>query len=184
MASPWHWPLVHSVAFWLLASLLVGALANQLPPRWLERFSLRPEAPERGPEAQGRVGRAGPLAIRTWKRWIPDAGGALPGGVRKATLVRRDPESLRRLTLETWRAELVHWALLPAGLITGLWLPPPGMLVNLMVALVLNLPCLLLQRFNRSRLQRCLARMERDAGGGAQGQHPQRLPRKRNAETR
>ena len=149
--------------FWLLASLLVGLLANLLPAAWLE---LTPSGvvfpntlPRTDPIRVRPVPRAmGPLGIRMWKRWIPDAGGALPSGVPKASLVRHDRASLQRLVLETRRAELVHWALLPGGLLTALWLPPAGVLVNVVFALAFNLPCLLLQRYNRARLQRCLAR--------------------------
>jgi glycosyl-4,4'-diaponeurosporenoate acyltransferase len=141
--------VLSSVGFWLLASLLVGMLANLLPQRWLLTARRPPPL------------RAAPcgLGIRVWKRWIPDAGGALPGGVRKASLVRRDPLALRRLVAETRRAELVHGVLWPAGLVTALWLPPAGVLVNLVFATLFNLPCLLLQRHNRRRLQRCLARI-------------------------
>jgi glycosyl-4,4'-diaponeurosporenoate acyltransferase len=154
MATPaWLPPVGASAAFWLLASLLIGGLANRLPDRVL-----------RSPPLAVRRDGAG---IRLWKRWIPDAGGALPGGVRKASLVRRDPQALRRLVLETRRAELVHAVLWPLGLLTALWLPPAGVLVNLAFATVMNLPCLLLQRHNRSRLQRCLARMA--APGRASG---------------
>jgi glycosyl-4,4'-diaponeurosporenoate acyltransferase len=149
-------PVLSSAAFWLGAALLVGLLANQLPPQWLGWGEPRPRA---AVQPRRRAPSAGPPGIRIWKHWIPDAGGTLPGGVRKATLVRRDPEALRRLVLETRRAELVHWALWPAGLLTALWLPPAGVLVNLVFATLFNLPCVLLQRFNRARLRRCLARM-------------------------
>ena len=156
-------PLLSSMAFWLLASLLVGSLANQLPTPWLQDSV--PEGPRpRQPVAPQAGRRMDPVGIRTWKRWIPDAGNALPGGVRKATLVRRDRMALQRLVLETRRAELVHWLLLPAGLVTALWLPPAGVLVNLLFALAFNLPCLLLQRFNRARLRDCLARLGHDCG--------------------
>ena len=141
--DPWL-PLLSSMAFWLLASLLVGLLANRLPQRWLQQ----PANPRHGE----------PPGIRVWKRWIPDFGGALPGGVRKATLVQRDPASLRRLLLETRRAELVHWLMLPGGLLTALWLPPAGVAVNVAFGLAFNLPCLLLQRYNGGRLRRCLGR--------------------------
>ncbi len=157
-ADVWLPPL-SSLIFWLLASLLVGLLANAVPPRWLQG-----SGPAEGADADRRPsGPPGPrpkqpLGIRVWKPWIPDAGGALPGGVRKATLVRRDPQSLRRLLLETRRAELVHWLLLPGGLLTALWLPLAGVLVNVVFGLAFNLPCLLLQRYNRARLRRCLGR--------------------------
>lgn len=160
--DPWL-PLLSSMAFWLLASLLVGLLANGLRATWLERpraTGASHHVPCRATQLQtGPGGRAPqPPGIRMWKRWIPDAGGALPGGVPKASLVRRDRDSLRRLVLETRRAELVHWLLLPAGLLTALWLPPAGVVVNMLFALAFNLPCLLLQRYNRARLLRCLKR--------------------------
>jgi glycosyl-4,4'-diaponeurosporenoate acyltransferase len=150
-------PALSSAAFWLVAALLVGQLANLVPPSWLATGRRRPAPP--APRSRGA--RAGPAGIRVWKRFIPDAGGALPGGVPKASLVRRDPVALRRLVVETRRAELVHWLLWPAGLLTALWLPPAGVAVNLVFGTVFNLPCVLLQRYNRLRLRRCLARMDR-----------------------
>jgi glycosyl-4,4'-diaponeurosporenoate acyltransferase len=152
-------PLVSSAAFWLLASVLVGLLANQLPERWLGAGSPRATLSAPASPWGGSSRQPGLLHIRGWKRWIPDAGGALPGGVRKASLVQRDPAALRRLLLETRRAEIVHWLLWPAALLTALWLPPAGVMVNLAFASLFNLPCVLVQRYNRGRLQRCLARM-------------------------
>jgi glycosyl-4,4'-diaponeurosporenoate acyltransferase len=152
-------PLLSSAAFWLVASLVVGSLANRLPPRWLEGWGAGAAAGQH-PPLRSRKGRPEPpLGIRRWKRWIPDAGGALPGGVQKASLVRRDPAALRRLVLETRRAEWVHWLLWPACLLTALWLPPAGVLVNLLFATAFNGPCVVLQRYNRARLQHCLACM-------------------------
>jgi glycosyl-4,4'-diaponeurosporenoate acyltransferase len=148
-------PLLSSMAFWLSASLVVGLLANHLPATWLQRVG--------GAWASPAPLATEPPGIRLWKRWIPDAGAALPGGVRKASLVRRDPQSLRRLVLETRRAELVHGLLLSSGWLTALWLPPLGVLVNVLFALAFNLPCLLLQRHNRARLLRMLSRADRRA---------------------
>jgi glycosyl-4,4'-diaponeurosporenoate acyltransferase len=150
-------PLISSAAFWLGSALLVGLLANQVPPWWLGSVDQR--SSRLPPRQPARMGVSGAPGIRIWKRWIPDAGGALPGGVSKASLVRRDPAALRRLMVETRRAELVHWLLWPAGLLTALWLPPAAVLVNAVFATCFNLPCVLLQRYNRARLRRCLARL-------------------------
>lgn len=153
LSDPWLQPL-SSAAFWSLYSLLVGLFANQLPDAWLQRQGVRQSSNLLNVRPKGLLG------IHRWKRWIPDAGNALPGGISKATLVRRDTDSLLRLVLETSRAEIVHWALLPAGLITALWLPTAGVLVNVIFALAFNLPCVLLQRYNRARLLWFLSRLE------------------------
>ncbi len=159
-------PLLTCATLWLGWSLLVGACANALPLRWLQAepaCAFNSSAARASQQAYERW-----LVIRRWKGWIPDAGDALPGGIRKASLARREPQALRRLIAETRRAELVHWALWPAWLGTALWLPPSGVLLNLVFASLFNLPCLLLQRYNRLRLQRLLQGMG-EQGRGEQG---------------
>ncbi|MEY4298141.1 MAG: hypothetical protein RLZZ423_1320 [Cyanobacteriota bacterium] len=156
-------PLLASAGLWFGWSLLVGGLANAIPLAWLLPAAAAPGAVPARPAAN-RWQR------RRWTRWIPDAGPALPGGIRKASLARRDPQALRRLIAETRRAELVHWALWPAWLLTALWLPPPGVLINLLFATAFNLPCLLLQRLNRGRLRWLLWRLQ--SGLSAPASHP------------
>lgn len=138
-----------SAGFWLLASLVVGGVANRLPPHWLTPRTTQTLKDQPRPVA--------PAGIRHWKRWIPDAGNALPGGILKASLVQRDPASLERLVVETCRAELVHWMLWSAAFFTILWLPPPAIFGNLIFATVFNAPCLALQRYTRQRLRHCLS---------------------------
>jgi glycosyl-4,4'-diaponeurosporenoate acyltransferase len=142
-------------ALWLGWSLEVGAAANQLPLRWLnDPLSNRPLG--QASTALKHYERC--WLIRRWKPWIPDAGHVLPGGIRKASLMGRDRAGLERLLAETRRAELVHWALWPAWLVTALWLPPQGVVINLVFATLFNLPCLLLQRYNRLRVRQLLRR--------------------------
>jgi len=147
-------PVLGCAAGWFGWSLLIGGLANRLPRAVLQRDNrltrLRPWEQRRGYEQR--------LAIRFWKGLLPDAGPALPGGVAKGGLVRRDRRALEQLVAETRRAELVHWCLWPFWIVTALWLPPAGVLLNLLFASLFNLPCLVVQRYNRLRLQRTLAR--------------------------
>jgi len=168
------WLLLSSLAFWLLASLPVSLLASRLPAAWLEaswgervaETIHSPSAPLQPP--LGPRHPPGPTGVRVWKRWIPDASDALPGGVRKASLVRRASLSLGRLVNETRRAELVHWPRLPCGLLRAPGLPPAALVVNRLFGLAFNLLCLL--RWNRRRLLRCLADWRPPAAGGEHNQ--------------
>jgi glycosyl-4,4'-diaponeurosporenoate acyltransferase len=139
---------------WLSWSLLVGALANRVPPSWLAAGHWFWRLSRQG-RRQGFERR---LAIRRWKAWLPDAGNALPKGVAKAALVGRDRADLERLVLETKRAELVHLLLLPFWIVTSRWLTPAGVLLNLLFACGFNLPCIWIQRYNRLRLISLLER--------------------------
>ncbi len=149
--------LLSSALFWLLIKLHLVLVVNLLPARLLQTNP---------PPREWPVPAMTP-GIRTWKRWIPDAGPVLPGGIAKARLVGRDPATLQRLVIETRRAELVHWLLLPGGLLTALWLPSTGVVVNVGFALVFNLPCLLIQRYNRRRVQRLIRRFTLRASSAA-----------------
>jgi glycosyl-4,4'-diaponeurosporenoate acyltransferase len=155
-------PLLASGLLWLIGSLLIGGLANRLPAAALARDGVltRPR-----PWGESTAGYERRLGIRCWKNQLPDAGNALPGGVTKSRLVTRDRQALERLVAETRRAELVHLALWPLWLVTLLWLPPAGVLINLLFATLFNLPCLWLQRYNRLRLQQLLSRMDQTRGG-------------------
>jgi len=82
----------------------------------------------------------------------------------KNSLVGRDRATLQRLLAETRRAELVHLALWPFWIVTALWLPPVGVLINLIFATLFNLPFIWLQRYNHLRVQGTLQRLSRRAG--------------------
>jgi glycosyl-4,4'-diaponeurosporenoate acyltransferase len=134
-------------AIWLVWSLVVGWWAARLGAArvgadgWLTR--LRPW--ERDGRAYARVG------IRRWKGWLPDAG-RFGGGRPKVLGRRRDPDAWRHLAAETRRAERVHWIVLlalpvEATLNAGIVLVPMAV-----YAVVANVPCIAVQRYNRGRL--------------------------------
>ena len=80
------------------------------------------------------------------------------GGFAKGTLAGTKADYLRRFIRETWRGELCHWFALGCTPVFFLWNPGWADLVMVAYALAANLPCILAQRYNRSRFQRLLAR--------------------------
>ena len=155
--------LLACILGWLLWSVLVGWLAHRLPPQALDHDTW---LTGRRPWPESRSGFESRLAIRRWKSLLPDAGTAFPGGVAKNSLVGRDRASLQRLLAEIRRAELVHLALWPFCIVTALWLPPAGVLINLVFATLFNVPCLWLQRYNHRRVERALQGLIRRPGQG------------------
>lgn len=75
----------------------------------------------------------------------------------KRSLPRRDREGLTRFAAETRRAELVHWAIPAALPIFALWNPAALLAAMAAYALVANAPCVIVQRYNRGRIERVLA---------------------------
>lgn len=92
------------------------------------------------------------LRIHRWKGFFPEAGGFFPGGFSKKQLESRKPDYMETFVRETRRGELSHWlSMLPAPLffLWNDWRIGIGMLVY---ALVVNLPFIAINRFNRARL--------------------------------
>jgi glycosyl-4,4'-diaponeurosporenoate acyltransferase len=138
---------------WALWGTAVGYGAHRLPRASLadDNVLTRLHPWER----DGRVYER--LRIRRWKRVLPDAGAVFRGGVAKRDLVARDPASLRTLVEETRRAELVHWAVAGLAPVFALWNPAPLAVAMVAYAVAANAPCIVVQRYNRSRLLRVLA---------------------------
>jgi glycosyl-4,4'-diaponeurosporenoate acyltransferase len=98
------------------------------------------------------------LAIRRWKDRLPEAGALFAGGFSKRRLATHRRDHLERFVIETRRAEWVHWLVLAAAPAFFLWNPPWLAAVMVAYGVAANLPCILVQRYNRARLERILVR--------------------------
>jgi glycosyl-4,4'-diaponeurosporenoate acyltransferase len=96
--------------------------------------------------------------VRRWKDRLPEAGAFFAGGVAKDRLGTRDRTALARFRLETVRAERVHWILLCSGPLHLLWCRLPVGLGMIAFGVAFNVPFIVIQRYNRGRLDRILSR--------------------------
>jgi glycosyl-4,4'-diaponeurosporenoate acyltransferase len=148
---PIGWIIVLNVAGWLVIQLGLAWAFTKMPAPWLN-----PGASFVW-EHRGRL-YENLFAIKRWKDRLPDAARWFGGGFAKGTLARTNRDYLERFVRETWRGELCHWAALACAPLFFLWNPWWGDLIIVAYALAANLPCILIQRYNRLRFQRLLAR--------------------------
>lgn len=150
---PDEWIVGFCVVGWVAWSLLVGFLGHRLPLKLLETdtWLTRPR-----PWGEDRLWYVRVLRIKRWKDRLPEAGSFFKGGFCKRSVGDGNVSLIYRFLAETRRAEYVHFAIWLFWLVTMLWTPGWGVLVNLAVGTAFNLPCLWVQRYNRLRLQRTL----------------------------
>lgn len=137
-------------------------IGRLLPGNWFhgDRFPFRCFAFER----DGRVYEK--LGIRRWKDKVPDMSRILP----RVMLPKRlgwgvQPERVERMIQETCIAEFVHMILFVLGFgCVLLWDGPGGWMVAVVYNLLGNVPFILIQRYNRPRLQHLMAAMRAAAG--------------------
>lgn len=143
---------------WGVWSSVCGFAAHRLPRERLERdvWILRLHAVEAGGRGYERV-----LHIKRWKDRLPEAGALFRGGFSKRRVERHGRAYLAEFAVATRRAELAHWGIVALAPTFFAWMPLFGMPWWLATAmfgygLVANVPCILVQRYNRARLQRVL----------------------------
>ena len=150
MGERWIRLVALDAGAWTMLSIGVGYLGHRLPDRWLQRESIitRPRAFEQNGDFWQRR-----FAVRRWKDRLPEAG-AIFGGTSKRHLRHRNHAP--RLAIETRRAEVVHWTLMVSGPVFFVWNPPALALAMVLFGVAANGPCIVIQRFNRHRLQRII----------------------------
>lgn len=145
------------IAAWGIFHAATGYAAYRLGDARLSRdgWLLRPRRFEAGGRAYRRI------RIQRWKDRLPEAGALFPGGVSKRQLPARDLAGLRLFVRETRRAELTHWWAMFCAPLFLLWNPPLAAALLVAYGVLVNLPFILIQRYNRFRTQALVARLER-----------------------
>jgi len=142
---------------WGLLQLGAALLCLSLPERAFspERFFYRTHRWERG----GRIYET-LLHVKSWKHLLPDGAAAWKKrGYRKRSLSDHSEANLRRFLVESARGELTHWLAIAPFWLFGLIAPPDVLWIMLAYALAVNLPCIVVQRYNRPRIAALLERL-------------------------
>lgn len=153
--------VVVNILAWLGIHLGVAWAGTRLPIRLFSprHWIYRPRRWERGGRVYERC-----LGVKRWKDRLPDGAALFAGGFRKAGLEVASTEYLQRFERETCRGEMVHWAVLASSGLFFLWNPWWAGLIMIAYAVAANLPCILVQRYNRVRLARAIAARSGIAG--------------------
>ncbi len=150
--------VVVDVVAWGAFHAASGYAAHRLDEARISRdgWLLRP----RRFEAGGRWYRRR-LRISRWKDRVPEAGETFRGGVSKRHLPGRDVAGLTLFVRETRRAELGHWWAMACAPLFVLWNPPLASALLVGYGVVVNLPFIAIQRYNRFRTQALIERLTR-----------------------
>ena len=144
--------IILNIGVWPVIHFLVGyaAARRRRPSFHPDRGIYRLAKFEAGGSLYGRVG------VKKWKTWLPDCGDFFKPGFPKKTLRSRKRDYLEAFYFETCRAEFTHWLTMAWAPIFLLWNEWWVELIMMGYALAVNLPCIIVQRFNRGRLHRLL----------------------------
>lgn len=152
------WAVALSSVTWLGVSLAFGAWAASWPADRLATTG--PVTTLRGWEASGAWWQRH-LRVRRWKDALPEAGALFAAGRSKRHLDSPSTADLARFRVETVRAERVHWLILASTPVHLIWCRPAIAAGMVAFGVLFNVPFIVIQRYNRGRLDAVLARRAR-----------------------
>ena len=143
--------IVIDIIAWLLIHVCVSLSIDNISPdffnpeSWLYR--------ERRWENGGRIYQVF-LRIKIWKGLLPDGADLTKNRFRKKHLGNPDAAHVRRFIAETCRAELIHWLIFICSPLFFFWKEWWIGMIMVTYGLMVNVPCIVTQRYNRIRLKR------------------------------
>ena len=136
---------------WPVMQILIAVIGNTFGDEHFDPncFWLRPKKWERNGLIYKKV-----FKIHKWKHLLPDGAKVYKKGFQKKHIKNDDPVYLKAFIAETGRAETIHWVQIIPFWVFGLWSPPRVIGYMFCYAIVMNMPCIMAQRYNRPRLVR------------------------------
>jgi glycosyl-4,4'-diaponeurosporenoate acyltransferase len=148
------WTVMIDVFAWAFFHIIISVFCFLIPFRYFHSFIL---FKIRAWENSGQFWQD-LVAVKKWKGSIPDGSRLFKFGYEKKALPGTNYENLQTFAIETKRAELTHWlCILPAPLFF-LWNPVWAGWVMILYALIFNLPFIIVQRYNRAKIEMILNR--------------------------
>lgn len=100
---------------------------------------------------------------KKWKKFLPDGAAVFKGGFRKKNMASSSKEYISDFILESCRAEISHILPIFLSFLFALYNPPHIVAIMFVFALIVNLPCIIVQRYNRIRFSKLLKRYKTDS---------------------
>ena len=150
---------IADVVAWIIFHLSIGYWSSRLPLSFFD-----PKKPlyqtykwEKGGEIYQKI-----FHVRAWKKIIPSGAALYRGAFRLKKLPNFNLEYLRLWLKESCRAEFCHWVMILPGFLFFLWNSVTVGWWMVAYAVANNLVPIVMQRYNRPRVRKMLAQIEKN----------------------
>lgn len=150
---PIIWTIIINITLWFIIHMSFAYILTIIPSSSINIKSWIYE--QRAIEQNGKF-YEDIFKIKRWKDYLPDGAALFQKGFQKKKLLSFENEYMKQFVVETCRGELAHWLVILFSPVFFIWNPLWAGIVMIIYALIVNLPCILAQRYNRIRFQRII----------------------------
>lgn len=154
---PTVWTVIICFVVWPVLQITAAIICLNLPDRLFcpNSYFFRSHSFEKNGQIYEKF-----FKVKKWKHLLPDGGTVWKKrGFKKRHLENFTEENLKRFLIESARGELTHWLAIFPFWVFWVFTPPIVPWMMLAYALIVNLPCIIAQRYNRPRVLRLLNKM-------------------------
>ncbi len=154
---PDGWTILLCFVVWPILQVAAALICLNMPDRCFmpSRFPFMPLRFERNGRVYDRIFR-----VSRWKHLLPDGGMVWKRrGYQKKRLTDFSEANLNRFLVESARGEMTHWLAILPFWVFWFFTPPMVPWIMLGYALLVNLPCIIAQRYNRPRVLLLIQKM-------------------------
>lgn len=139
----------------ILFSLAMTFICEKLPDKiyYYKKWLFR----ERHWEQSGKIYETY-FGVKSWKSKLPDISDFMKWRFNKKHLSESSSNYLSVFLTESCKSEFTHWMIILSTLLFSLWNDWATTLLMFIIATLLNLPYIIIQRYNRPRLIKLLKR--------------------------
>lgn len=150
VSLPILWTVVIDIFAWALFHIMIAVLCLKLPREFFmqDRIWFRLFVWEESGKLWQRLFR-----VKSWKGRLIDGTVILRRGYEKKALHGISIADLKVFAAETKRAELTHWLSIVPAPVFFIWNPVWAGWVMILYAVMFNLPFIIVQRYNRGRIE-------------------------------
>jgi glycosyl-4,4'-diaponeurosporenoate acyltransferase len=135
----------------ILISIALTFICEKIPDRICDykKWMFRERSWEKGGRVYERLFR-----VKLWKSKVPDISDFMKWRFSKKHLAKLNDKYLYTFLVESCRSEFTHWMIIFSTTLFGFWTDIPTVTITFLVACFLNLPYIIIQRYNRPRLRK------------------------------
>jgi glycosyl-4,4'-diaponeurosporenoate acyltransferase len=151
--------IIVDILAWICFHLGIGYWSSRLP---IDRFNpqksfYQTHKWEKGGEIYEKI-----FHVRSWKKFIPSGAAVYPNTFKLKKLPSYSFEYLNTWLKESCRAEFCHWVMILPGFLFFLWNSVEVGWWMVAYAVANNLVPIVMQRFNRPRVRKMLAQVQKN----------------------
>ncbi|TDM01932.1 glycosyl-4,4'-diaponeurosporenoate acyltransferase [Macrococcus hajekii] len=152
------WLFIKNTFAWLTLQLSLSYLFMKIPAHFFDKLSccFRTFSWEQGGDVWQRW-----FKVKQWKTVLPDSSSIYSKSFNHRNLEATDDETLNTFRIEANRAEMTHGFSLLLFPLFYLWNPKWAARLNLGFAIMSNLPFIIIQRYNRPKIEQLLKKKGR-----------------------